>query len=116
MRNSRTVTGVAITWRCSATAVRALVIASWASAFVGKPALVSRRRSSVSLSAPPHFGTASLQPALDPEAPAAALAALRCPYADIDDVLIALLAAPADVAAHLASLPWKGHRRSVSGR
>jgi hypothetical protein len=37
-----------------------LFIAAWHSFWVAKPALVSRRRSSVSRKAPPHFGQLSL--------------------------------------------------------
>jgi hypothetical protein len=50
------------------------------------------------------LGTALPGPALHPETPPAGLAALGRSGADIDDVLVAALAAPADVTAHAVPL------------
>ena len=86
-----------------ATATRSLLIAVCASLRVAKPLFVCRRRSSVSMSLPPHFGADLPRPSLDPEPAPALLAALGGVHADVGDVLPAVLAALPHVTLHRAS-------------
>ncbi len=80
-----------------------LAMAAWASFWVRKPALTARRRSSVSVSLPPHLGQVSLGLRSTQKRLLQTWHRWAAADADVDDVLPAagaLVAAVADGASH----------------